>query len=52
MKKKKKTLSVDVGNANQTTSNMVSIFVYSLPLVCVLSDSATPLDPHRAELRR
>ena len=48
----KKTLLVDVSVVGQTTSNMVSIIVWFLPLVYVSSEPSTKSGPHCAELRR
>ena len=45
-------LPVNVSIIDRTTSNMVFIVVFSLPLVYVSSDLATQLGLHCAELRR
>ena len=43
---------MDVSIVGWTTSNIVFIVVFSLPLICVSSDLATQSGPNRAELRR
>ena len=45
-------LPVDVDIVGWTTSNIVFIVVFSLPLICVSSDLAAQLGLHHAELRR